>query len=391
MKVNGYGYKWLFAIVCCFLIQESYAQVTIGTMEPPVAGALLQIKNIDNSGANPNANKGMSMPRVNLTDMGKLSPMYSYADVPNTPVQSDLDAHKGLAVYNTNQCLARKGEESGMYVWMGDTWAALGETPLAGTVDIFRDPRDGEEYKIGDFGTAGVWMLQNMRAKSYSQSPGNPPVLRNSANVALRSYLYPSATANSNGLDSTLYYQDKSIGLLYNYAAATNLENNVAIDQGGDYPSHPVVQGICPAGWHIPSDKEWTDLENYMIANTSQYSTLPNIGGTPLAYTSTGTRGTSHGTAMRASCNPVGIATATGTGASLPVTKGGFYVYLVGYSFGGNAGTESYGVLSYFWSSSSGPTAAIEWARNVTTGGGVWRNTIGRSNFQAVRCKLNTP
>ncbi|MCK5839899.1 MAG: hypothetical protein KAG99_08620, partial [Bacteroidales bacterium] len=24
------------------------------------------------------------------------------------------------------------------------------------------------------------------------------------------------------------------------------------------------AQGICPSGWHIPTDAEWTDLENYL-------------------------------------------------------------------------------------------------------------------------------
>ena len=30
------------------------------------------------------------------------------------------------------------------------------------------------------------------------------------------------------------------------------------------------VQGICPDGWHVPSDAEWTELENY-VSSQSQY------------------------------------------------------------------------------------------------------------------------
>jgi len=26
------------------------------------------------------------------------------------------------------------------------------------------------------------------------------------------------------------------------------------------------VRGVCPLGWHMPSDAEWTVLENYLIA-----------------------------------------------------------------------------------------------------------------------------
>ena len=27
------------------------------------------------------------------------------------------------------------------------------------------------------------------------------------------------------------------------------------------------VQGLCPNGWHIPTDDEWTTLSNYLSAN----------------------------------------------------------------------------------------------------------------------------
>jgi uncharacterized protein (TIGR02145 family) len=28
---------------------------------------------------------------------------------------------------------------------------------------------------------------------------------------------------------------------------------------------------LCPEGWHVPSDDEWTTLENYLIANGYNY------------------------------------------------------------------------------------------------------------------------
>ena len=30
------------------------------------------------------------------------------------------------------------------------------------------------------------------------------------------------------------------------------------------------VQGVCPDGWHVPSDAEWTQLENY-VSSQSEY------------------------------------------------------------------------------------------------------------------------
>lgn len=30
------------------------------------------------------------------------------------------------------------------------------------------------------------------------------------------------------------------------------------------YSTTPGAQGICPKGWHIPTDEEWTELTNYL-------------------------------------------------------------------------------------------------------------------------------
>jgi len=358
---------------------------------------LLQLKDIDGVATGPNATKGLLMPRVLLEDPERLAPMYSYADAANTPTATDLAIHTGLVVFNMNQCLYRRGEDRGLYIWQQNTWTPLTEENLAENVSVFIDPRDGERYKTGSFGTAGVWMLENMRATTYTQSPAAPAALSNStANQTAKNYVYPASpvySPGSNGTNPDTFDKDHSLGLLYNWAAATNNENNTSTNQGGNYASHPVVQGICPTGWHLPSDKEWTDLENVIISNTSSYSTLPNIGGTALDYISTGNRGSQHGTALKATCSPVGTTTATSSGASLPATKNGMYIYLVGYSYGSNAGMSDYGILSYMWSSSSAGlqgTALSAWLRGIAAAT-VWRNYLPRVDFASVRCKKNNP
>lgn len=395
MKYSNQNYKWLFLFLCCFFACGMYSQVTLGLDEAPAQGTILQIKNIANQDTGANANKGLGMPRMFLPDSEKLSPMYSYADASNTPTQAALTSHTGLVVYNLNTCLNRKGDDNGLYVWQGGIWNLLSEKAPNIGVGIFIDPRDKEEYKVGNFGTAGVWMLENMRATTYSQSPADPPVLSNTISKTSKNYIFPASplhSPGSTGTDIETYAHDKSIGLLYNWAAATNKENDVTANQGGDFPSHPVTQGICPPGWHLPSDKEWTDLENYIIANTSNHSTSPNIGGTPLDYTSTGWRGT-HGTAMKAPCQPVGTSTATSSGTSFSVANGGFYAYMVGYHVGGNTALSGYGVLSYFWSgSSAGTTGNQAWTREVASSHTeVWRNAFQRTDFYPVRCKQDAP
>ena len=52
-------------------------------------------------------------------------------------------------------------------------------------------------------------------------------------------------------------------GLLYNWAAVMH-----GASSSSSNPSR--VQGICPAGWHVPSDAEWTQLTNY-VSSQSKY------------------------------------------------------------------------------------------------------------------------
>ena len=52
-------------------------------------------------------------------------------------------------------------------------------------------------------------------------------------------------------------------GYLYTWPAIMNEENSSTDNPSG-------IQGICPAGWHIPSIAEWTQLKNY-VSSQSQY------------------------------------------------------------------------------------------------------------------------
>jgi len=62
----------------------------------------------------------------------------------------------------------------------------------------------------------------------------------------------------SNNLSNKATY-----GLLYTWAAAMN-----GLASSSSNPS--AVQGICPAGWHVPSDNEWKQLEMFIGMSQSQ-------------------------------------------------------------------------------------------------------------------------
>lgn len=69
-------------------------------------------------------------------------------------------------------------------------------------------------------------------------------------------------------------------GRLYNWYAADNNAATKLASNGG--------KKVCPTGWHLPSDTEWTTLENYLIANGYNYDglTIGNKIAKALASTS---------------------------------------------------------------------------------------------------------
>ncbi len=105
---------------------------------------------------------------------------------------------------------------------------------------------DGNQYdviKIGD----QVWMNENLRVTRYADGTPIAEVTDSATWADLqnsdKAYCYYDN-------DSASYAEQ--YGVLYTWAAAVNGAGNE--DDIG-------VQGVCPHGWHLPSDKEWQELE----------------------------------------------------------------------------------------------------------------------------------
>ncbi len=109
---------------------------------------------------------------------------------------------------------------------------------------------DGYVYEIVEIGDQ-VWMAENLKVTHYSDGTAIPLVEGNSAWDALeytdKAYCYyDNSTANRD-----VY------GTLYTWAAAMNGATSSDIDPSG-------VQGVCPSGWHLPSDAEWYELALFL-------------------------------------------------------------------------------------------------------------------------------
>lgn len=96
------------------------AQISIGAKSEPVEGALLSLKQNDNSGEN--STMGLLLPRVNLENRDELYPMFKPLDPLYTENEKML--HTGLIVYNLTKDFAAD-LCPGPYCWNGSRWDRL--------------------------------------------------------------------------------------------------------------------------------------------------------------------------------------------------------------------------------------------------------------------------
>lgn len=116
----------LFVTTMLFLhCLSGTAQVTIGSDNLPVAGALLDLKEQSPNSLNATATKGLGLPRVNLKKLRPTTPAQLSASIGNTG-DWDLEAHIGLTIYNSDPTCY----PAGIYVWNGEKWILLGNSQV---------------------------------------------------------------------------------------------------------------------------------------------------------------------------------------------------------------------------------------------------------------------
>ena len=111
--------------------------------------------------------------------------------------------------------------------------------------NTFTDARDGNVYKTVKIGDQ-VWMAENLK---YLPSVIGP---KTESNTTPYYYVYGYNGTSVTDAKATSYY--KPYGVLYNWPAV----------MAGSAPSSSLVQGVCPTGWHVPSEAEWATLITYL-------------------------------------------------------------------------------------------------------------------------------
>ena len=388
------------AILVAMLLHTSIllAQVTIGSNEVPASGALLQLKDVTQiSDDNANSSKGLMMPRMELNAVDQLFPMfdevqgqYYRKDGIDFDKATEDNSHRGLMVFNVKESdeLCR-----GLHVWDGNYWVPVKINPQENVVNydpatgILKDIQ-GNSYTTGTFGTAGVWMTQNLRQTKYLKCGELRDFKTNTAGQDSdyeRQFGYPNLLGQSIS-DPSYYNARTELGLLYNWCAATNRINATSDEVAIDVR----VQGICPAGWHIPSIQEYVALINEINQNTSKYASVADINAANI-YDSHSTIGS----AMQATDQPH-LATSYSAGKSFAASDGGFAAYALGYGLSGvvdSAGKPDF-MYANFWTSNNSTADKAVYVFSVHYNGadyvsGPTPNIWNKKALFPVRCKKN--
>jgi uncharacterized protein (TIGR02145 family) len=190
--------------------------------------------------------------------------------------------------------------------------------------------KDGNVYETITIGTQ-IWMAENLKTTKYNDGTAIPQVTDNTSwdNLTTPGYCW-----YNNEITNIAY------GALYNW-------NTVNTGK------------LCPTGWHVPTDAEWTNLTTYLGDVSVAAIKLKEIGSAHWISPNTGSTNETGFTAL-----PAGYRSNYGTFASI-----GYY--------------------SVWWTSTEN-SATNAWVRLVSYN----YDNVGRNNYRkvlghSVRCLKN--
>jgi len=162
---------------------------------------------------------------VNSSTKGFLPPRMTTSQINaiNSPVE-------GLIIYDTDR--------HRMYYYNGTLWKTMAEDWSCG--DQIADA-DDNAYSTIQLGTQ-CWMAENLNVGTMINT-----ISYQTNNSSVERYCYNNEVANCD-----------TMGGLYNW------------DEMMQYVTTEGAQGICPSGWHIPSDDEFKTLEMHLGLSQAQ-------------------------------------------------------------------------------------------------------------------------
>ena len=111
---------------------------------------------------------------------------------------------------------------------------------------------EGNKYDYLTYGSQ-VWTVENAEVMTYADGTSIPQVLNPSQwkIITTGAWCY--------------YDNDPTKGKLYNWYAVMGIHDAASLTDAS------LRKEFAPEGWHVPTDAEWTILEEYLIANAYNY------------------------------------------------------------------------------------------------------------------------
>jgi uncharacterized protein (TIGR02145 family) len=202
-----------FVILLIYLTCQLYAQVSINNDNtPPHNSAMLDVKS---------------------TTRGVLIPQMSQSQI-----QYITNPANGLLVFCTTD------DNFYAYIASANVWKQFCYCPGTITPFIcgnpFTDTRDQKVYNTVLIGSQ-CWMAQNLNVGAKISNE-----VDQTNNSIIEKYCYDNNDGNC-ATYGGLYMWDELMN--YTTSSSSNPSNR---------------QGICPPGWHLPSDAEWCQMETYL-------------------------------------------------------------------------------------------------------------------------------
>ena len=202
---------------------------------------------------------------------------------------------------------------------------------------------DGNTYNTVIIGNQ-IWMAENLKVTHYADGTAIQLISDNTDWEDLddedKAYCW---------YDNNLVYKD-TYGALYTWAAAMNGESSSNLNPSG-------VQGVCPDGWHLPSDDEWTELTDH-------------LGGESVAGGKMKETGTSHWNSPN-------------TGAT---NESGFSALPGGHRYNINGTFNILGIRGHWWSSTEADTGNTYFRYLANNNAEACRSNNSKSYGFSVRC-----
>ena len=217
---------------------------------------------------------------------------------------------------------------------------------------------DGNAYNTVLIGTQ-CWTMTNLKVTKYNDGTVIPDLTGSTSNPwatsgARTGYVATGVTGVYVG----------TFGYLYNWYAVNDSRK------------------LCPTGWHVPTDAEWTIL--IQTLDPMQAVTSGNVS------TFTGVQSATAGTVMKSDVTNSSVGSGLGWNPGSPGTNtSGFSVLPGGFRFGGGSFGNIRNV-AFFWSATENASASfIAWNRFLNYDNGDVNRDLNNKTFGAsVRCLL---